>query len=529
MKNIIRKVATVLILSAIFISCSEDAMDKVNKDLNHSTSVASKYILTDVITSTAQNNVGGDINTYVSTYVEHNVGVYNQPYLAETRQNEPSAASTFDNPWITTYTTLKNARIAIDKCSATGPEKGNNVTKGIAEVLAALNSGILADMFGDTPWSQAAIINSVGSPVYLTPKIDTQEDIYKGINQYLDSAIVDLQLKDINPIGSNDLLYGGDKTLWLKLAYGLKARYTMHTLFKSANQNADLTSIISYLDKSFATVDDQAAFNIYDASNINPTFDFQFSRDGLGASKSMSDKLVARNDPRSRRVYFDSNTPYSQLTGVTDPLFKPAPNGTNDQVLNTYTYTMYFYAQTAPTMLMSYHEALFLRAEALCRLNRTTEALPVLKNAVVAAIANTEVSVSSALSAPTPASNGIVIKETTTAITPTEAGSWFDLNIAPLFLGAAPKAALQETMIQKYIAFWGANGESTETYNDIRRMKAMGENFVTLANPLNAQGKFPLRLPYGTSDTTTNPAVEAAYGDGTYVYTIPVWWAGGVR
>jgi len=155
--------------------------------------------------------------------------------------------------------------------------------------------------------------------------------------------------------------------------------------------------------------------------------------------------------------------------------------------------------------------------------------LPVLKNAVVAAIANTEVSVSSALSAPTPASNGIVIKETTTAITPTEAGSWFDLNIAPLFLGAAPKAALQETMIQKYIAFWGANGESTETYNDIRRMKAMGENFVTLANPLNAQGKFPLRLPYGTSDTTTNPAVEAAYGDGTYVYTIPVWWAGGVR
>jgi len=83
-------------------------------------------------------------------------------------------------------------------------------------------------------------------------------------------------------------------------------------------------------------------------------------------------------------------------------------------------------------------------------------------------------------------------------------------------------------MIQKYIAFWGASGESTETYNDIRRMKALGENFVTLANPLNTT-KFPLRLPYGTSDVTTNPAVEAAYGDGTYVYTIPVWWAGGAR
>jgi len=525
MKNIIRKVVTVLILSVIFISCSEDAMDKVNKDQNHSTDVASKYTLADVITSTAQNNVGGDINTYVSIYDEHNAGVYNQPWNAEHRTNEPSASSTYDNPWITTYTTLKNARIVITRCSATGAEKGNNITKGIAEVLAAINSGIIADMFGDSPWSQAAVIDASGSPLYLNPKIDTQSDIYKGINQYLDSAIVNLQQKDISSVGNYDLLYGGNKALWLKLAYGLKARYTMHTLFKSANKTADLTNIISYLDKSFASVDDQAAFNVYDASNLNPTFDFQFSRDGLGASKSMSDKLVARNDPRSRRVYFDSNKPYSQLTGVSDPLFNPAPNGTDLQVQNRYTYTMYYYAQTAPTMLMSYHEALFLRAEALCRLNRAPEALPVLKSAVVAAIANTEVSVSAALNAPTPQSNDIKIIETTAAITPAEAGTYFDTQIVPLFTANA----LQETMIQKYIAFWGANGESTETYNDIRRLKALGENFITLANPLNAQGKFPLRLSYGTSDTTTNPAVQAAYGDGTYVYTIPVWWAGGVR
>jgi len=523
--NIFRKVLSVLLVSVIFISCSEEAMDKVNKDQNHSTSVPSKFIIPDIITSTAFNNVGGDLNTYLSVYNEQTVGVDNQMYNTEHRLVQPTSASTFDNPWITTYTALKNARIVIAKCSATGSDKGNNVTKGIAEVLAALNSGILADMFGDTPWSQAALIDAVGNPLYLTPKIDSQQDIYNGLNQYLDSAIVNLQKTDLTtPIGSYDLLYKGDKTLWLKLAYGLKARYTMHLLNKSANKSVDLNNIISYLDKSFTSVDDQAAFNIYDASNINPTFDFQWSRDGLGVSQSMSEKLDARNDPRSRRVYVDPNSG-NQLTGIADKAFNPAPNGTNDQIKFTYSYTVYFYAQTAPTMLMSYHEALFLRAEALCRLGRSADALPVLKDAVIAAIANTEVSVNAALNAPTVNGAGANLTETSAAITPSEAGTFFDTQIAPLFTANA----LQETMIQKYIAFWGASGESTETYNDIRRMKAMGENFVTLANPLNAQGKYPLRLPYGTSDTTTNPAIQAAYGDGTYVYTIPVWWAGGTR
>jgi len=520
---IIKGLLALLAVSGTFVSCSEDAMDKVNEDKNHSTNVASKYILADVITSTAFNNVGGDFNTYLSVYVEHAVGVDNQLYNAEHRINEPSAASTFDNSWINCYNALKNARVAIDKCSVGGSEAGNNVTKGVAEVLAALNSGLIADMFGDTPWSQAALVNSVGSPVYLNPKIDTQMDIYTGINQYLDSAIVNLQGTDKAAIGSYDLLYSGSATKWLKFAYGLKARYAMHLLAKSTDPTTDLNNILSYLDKSFASVGDQAAYANYNALELNPTFDFQWSRDGLGVSKSMSDKLIARNDPRSRRVYFDSNS-LLQLTGTSDAAFNPAPNGTNDQVKNTYTYSMYMYAQTAPTLLMSYHEALFLRAEALCRLNRSAEALPVLKAAVVAAIANTEVSVTAALNAPTVISADKTLTEKTVAITPAEAGTFFDTEIAPLFT-ANP---LQETMIQKYIAFWGASGESTETYNDIRRMKGLGENFVTLANPLNTT-KFPLRLPYGTSDVTTNPAVADAYGDGTYVYTIPVWWAGGAR
>ena len=67
--------------------------------------------------------------------------------------------------------------------------------------------------------------------------------------------------------------------------------------------------------------------------------------------------------------------------------------------------------------------------------------------------------------------------------------------------------------------------EAVEAYNDYRRLKAMGNDFIKLANPL----KFPLRFTYGSEDVTTNENVRSAYGDGSYVYTENVWWAGGTR
>ena len=519
--NLAKGLLVALVISATMVSCSENVMDTINQDTNHTKSVQAKYILADVITSTAFNVVGGDFNTYSSVYVEHEVGTDNQMYRAEHRDNEPSAASTFNNVWGSSYAALKNARIAIDKCSAGGPQDGNQVTKGIAEVLAAYNSAVIADMFGDAPYSEAAVINAVGGPKFMNPKIDSQKDIYVGVMKYLNDAIVDLKGTDLAAISSYDLLYGGNKASWLKLAYGLKARYTMRLMKQSTKVNADMQTVLDNVALSFTSANDQAAFSIYDASNLNPLFDFQWSRDGLAASKSMSDKLIERNDPRLRRVFVDAN--WNQITGAADKAFFMAPNGTNDEAKYYYNTSIFVFSQTAPTMLMSYHEVLFLKAEALARLGSTALAQAALKNAVVAAIANTEVSVKAAIDAPTVVSNG-GLSETTAAITPVEAGTYFDTNVLPLFT-ANP---LKEVMNQKYLAFFGASGESTECFSDIRRMKALNENLVVLKNPLNAT-KFPLRCPYGSDDTTNNPNVKTAFGDGTYVYSEKVWWAGGTR
>ena len=492
-------------------SCSEDAMDRVNKDNDHTTSAPAKFVLADVITSTAFSGVGGDLNTYFSVYTEHTVGIDNQLYNAEIRDGEPSVSSTFNNVWGELYSTLKNARITI--LLASNEVYANYTTRGMAEVLAAISSGLITDAFGNTPYSQAALPElENGRPKFMNPDIDAQEAIYQSIMKYLDDAIVDLPKGDVkDPVKEYDLLYKGDGKKWIKLAYGLKARYTMHLLARSQNRQADLQKVLEYVDKSFKSLDEQAAFSVYNKDNWNPLFAFFDSREALAASKSFWDKLVERKDPRLRRLF--CNTDGVQIKGTDDKSLLMAPNGTADPIRGHYNTPIFVYSRVCPTMLMSYHELLFLKAEALARLNKTAEAEAALKEAIVAAIANAELGVSAAIN--------VGVEKTSEAITEKEAEEYFDKNVKPLFT-ANP---LREVMIQKYLAMLGAFGESTECYNDIRRMKALKEDFVKLSNPK----PFPLRAPYGNSDVIANPKVNAAYGDGQYVYSDPVWWAGGNR
>ena len=509
LQNISKKLLTGVVFTAALVSCSEDKMDEINKDHNHTTAVPAKMILTDVMTSTAFSVVSGDFNLYGGMYVEHETGSHNQFYYAETRSSCTSA-STFNNSWGGTYSTLKDALISVKVAE----EEQNFITKGIAELFVAYNLAILTDMYGDTPWKEACDYT-----VSMTPAIDKQEEIYKDIMAYVDAAIEDLQKSDLTSLSNQDLIYKGDASAWLKTAYGLKARYTMRLINRSTDKQADLNKVLDYVSKSFTSADDEAAYAVYDANNINPFFGYFDSRAGFANSQSLTDKLIERKDPRLERVMLSPTTADKkrvQVTGSADKNLVPAPNGTPEQNMQKYGVSAFVYSNTAPTMLMSYHELKFLQAEALCRLNRTSDAEKALKEAVAAGIANAERSVSSAITYM--GSKMVVNSEKMTEET---ANTYFDNQVKPLF-AVNP---LKETMIQKYLALWGASGEATETFNDIRRMKGLGENFVTLANTK----KFPLRMPYGNSDVVSNPEVKAAYGDGQYVYSEPVWWAGGTR
>lgn len=509
-------------LSGFFLfGCSEDTMDGINKNPNNPLDTNSKFMMSELGTSTAFNVVGGDFSFYLSTYVEHEVGVFNQMYNAEIRSGEPTLASTFNNVWQNSvYANIKTAKVIIAKCSDGGSEAGNDVTLGAAKVLLAYNAAIVTDLFGDAPYSEAGEINANGTPKYMQPKVDKQEDIYKSIFTHLDEAIELFNSSDQAPsgaMGNKDFLYSGSAKKWQQAAYALKARYTMRLLNRSSNKTADLQNILSYIDKSFTGTSDEFKFNKYDgASQLNPFFSFTYSRDYLGASQSLVNKLLERKDPRYDNTFYRYSSGYKQITDPT--LLKIAPNGTPLQLQNSYSASLVDLAITAPTMLLSYHELLFLKAEALARLGRTSEAEEALKQAITVAFANMENSVNSAVEE--------FVGGTSITLDSDISAKYYANSVKALF-DANP---LKEIMIQKYLAFWGASGETIEAYNDYRRLKAAGENFITLENPNNNDGKFPQRLPYGSDEITANNNVKVLYTDeGRYVYTEPVWWAGGTR
>lgn len=478
--NKIIKFLTIPALLLIMAGCSQDVLEDINVNKNNPLDVPSQLLITNVMTSTAFSVTGSDFAFYASVYAEHNVGIYNQMYNAEIRSGEPSLATTYNNTWGAVYENLYNLKIIVNKTSTGGAEEGNFHTLGIAQILAAYNLAILTDLMGDVPFSEA-----LQPGVIFQPKLDNQESLYNTVFMMLDAGIANLDKETtFKALGAQDFIYKGNVANWKKFAWGLKARYTAHLALRNGGKWDD---VIAFANNSFTSAAEEAKF-VYDGSSTNSPFKTFFNdRDYFGASTSLHNKLTLRNDPRDTTFFI----PYPG-----DSVLYFAPNGTPDQRQNYYGISGIM-SLTAPTYLLSYHEILFLKAEAQVRNSNLTEAKATLENAMAAAFAKVEV--------------GMTLDS-----------AYFANEVAPLF-DANP---LKEVMVQKYISFF--ESEAVEAYNDIRRLKAMGNDVIELENPLN-NNKFPLRFSYGADDVTTNLNIAAAYGNGGYVYTENVWWAGGNR
>ena len=471
-------------IAILMAACSEDTMDNLNKNENDPHDVPARFLFTDTETASAFSVTASDFAFYASSYIEHNVGIFNQLYNAEIRNLEPYASTTYNNVWNKAYRTLLNLKIIREKCSPGGSEQGANHLLGMAQILTAYNLAILTDLMGDIPWSEA-----LQPGVIYQPKLDKQEDIYKTIFELLDNAVTNLQKNDdpaLTPVGAQDLIYGHltadrQKELWIKTAYGLMARYTMHLSYRSPQYR----NVISYAEKSFTSADEDFKFNYDGSTSINPFYAFYTNRNYFGASQSLNDKLTSMNDPRSA-VFFKAN-PRSGKTIIF------APNGEPEQRQGYYAISGLL-NPLAPTHMLSYHELQFLTAEAYARLGENTPAEAALKPGIKAAFEKV-------------------------GLTSDEAEEYYTQSVQARF-SAHP---LKEIMMQKYLSFY--EDEAVEAYNDYRRLKAMGEDLIPLANTK----PFPLRFTYGNSDVVSNKNVAAAYGNGDYVKTDPVWWAGGTR
>ena len=223
---------------------------------------------------------------------------------------------------------------------------GDKFYLGVAQVWEALTVGMIADVWGNVPYSEA--LGTVA-----TPKLDPQATVYASLQTLLDQAITNINAGGNGPRES-DLIYGGDKASWLEAANTLKARLYLHTA------EIDPTSYAKALaaaNKGISTGShDFTSYQSSTKGEENHWFQFRLQRGtDISAGKFLVDLMKSRNDPRLTKYFSPGAAANGQIIGA-------APNSEDD---GTFAWLSAVRADAGYRQpIMTYGENMLIKAEA---------------------------------------------------------------------------------------------------------------------------------------------------------------------
>lgn len=303
------------VLGALLLTgCTRDFAD-INTNKNNTTTVTPDLLLSGVIKSTLDQQVG-EAWGIGNIVVQHHAKIQ---FVNEDRYgwNEQNGI------WNNVYNNYRNLQNILN--TVNGDEK--NPYYGVALIMKSWMFSLVTDAYGDAPYSEAGKAKTDGlyQPVY-----DKQEDIYTGILADLKKA--NEALATASGSFTGDLIYGGGASAllkWRKLANSLRLRYLMR-LSKKKNVNADMQAIVGdpVNNPVFTGNADNAELKYLSAApNQWPLYGSRVgSFDEFRVSKTLTDRLSALNDPRIR--VFGRPTQASVAAG--NPVIQGVPNGLSD-------------------------------------------------------------------------------------------------------------------------------------------------------------------------------------------------------
>lgn len=132
--------------------------------------------------------------------------------------------ATYD--WLASYTGSIDNFLDI---TAPDAEFENELMYAVGLIQKALFFTKYTDIFGEIPYSET------GNPEILSPKFDTQAEIYQGTITDLDAAMAIIGDNTatgagVDDMGDNDLVYNGDLQKWKRLANTLKLKVGIRAL-----------------------------------------------------------------------------------------------------------------------------------------------------------------------------------------------------------------------------------------------------------------------------------------------------------
>ncbi|MGF7215559.1 hypothetical protein GGR92_001699 [Spirosoma lacussanchae] len=391
---------------------------------------------------------------------------------------------------------------------------------GVGLLMQAWGWQMLTDVHGEIILSEAYDLD----PNKNTFDYDPQEAVYARVVELSREAIQNLNRADgavsQAALARGDVLYKGDRLKWKKFAYGLLAINAHHLSKKASLYKPD--QVIAYVDSAFTSNADDALFTFNGLSTADASF-FGPVRQNLqvyGQSTFITRLLDGTNtafggvkDPRLPIMLAASGD--GQIRGITIgqgqstaasvplPTRVVSPWGTQLGINPPAGTTgRYIFTDRGPFPLMTYAQLQFIKAEAAFIKGDKATALAAYRKGIEAHLTAPYVNVSA-----------------------TDRAAYL---ANPAVVPTAENLALNQIMLQKYIAQWGWG--FLEQWADMRRYNYDANVFTGLTLPttfyINNNGKTVQRLrPRYNSEYVWNADALAKIGGLELdFHTKPLWF-----
>ena len=193
----------------------------------------------------------GAFDEFMEGFPSQDAAMWTQQATGTDRQftgyyNYTTSAQDFANDWNTAYAdVLHNLRLVQSGAS----EVGQPNLDAAAKILEGIEMGTVTALWGDVPYSQT--IQGLDN---LTPKFDSQLDVYSAVQTVLDAGITELSA-NMATLPADIFSSNGNPDTWLKAAHTAKARYLMHVARYDSYSGTDLDKVISEANQGILATD----------------------------------------------------------------------------------------------------------------------------------------------------------------------------------------------------------------------------------------------------------------------------------
>jgi hypothetical protein len=538
MKRLIYQIKLLVLVLVMLVptSCSDDFFD-INQDPNNPTTAALSQLLTNsqVAIAGATGLSASGLSSHLSVFMHQTV-----------RRGDPDRYGTLGNSFMVNACWQQFYDIALQDlnvliASAQDVAEGqvpNMEYVGIAKLMKAYAFSVMVDVWGDIPFSEAHKLAE-----FQNPKFDDDAEIYPQLLSMITEAIADIENSTSSEIlkpGSDDLIYGGSNSKWIKFGNTLKLRLLNQVRMVNTIGDAE-AQIKALLDEDNLISSSADDFELLYGTSVSPDNRHNgFVTDYASQTKTYYISpwfwdIMKGNNPDILSGVADPRVPYyfhKQLTpgeGSQNPSERldadgflsihfgsSGPNQAQAQdvsqtVLGIYpvggwyddesgaTVTASTGTGAAPERMLTYYTRLFIEAELALDGVTTGDARELLSAAITASFAKVNEVVS-----------GTGTSQNVPTIEDASVEEYINSVLAEFDAGSAEKK-LEIILTQKWIAGFG---NTIDAYNDYRR-----RGYPVIYDPNTDTGPYALitssstpflvSLPWRAEDLNLNPNAPA--------------------